>query len=126
MHMEVRNATARHHEDLRVWKAALRLAKDVYRFTAKLPAVERYGLAAQLRTASTSIAANLAEGAARGSPRDFARIVSIAQGSVAEVDTYLRLVEELYGIPREASITAELTSIRSMLIRLRAALIARS
>jgi four helix bundle protein len=55
----------RHHEDLRVWKAAMDLAKNIYRFTLKLPKVEQYGLAAQLRNASTSIAANLAEGAAR-------------------------------------------------------------
>lgn len=101
------------------------LAKNIYRFTLKLPKVEQYGLAAQLRNASTSIAANLAEGAARGSSRDFARFVSMAQGSLAELDTYLRLVEELYGIERPPALVAQVVAIRSMLIRLRTALIAR-
>jgi four helix bundle protein len=115
----------RHHEDLRVWKAAIVLAKDVYRFTAQLPAAEMYGLCAQLRRASTSIAANIAEGAARGSSRDFARFVSMAQGSLAELETHLILAYELYGLQRDSELKAQITTLRRMLIRLRVALKAR-
>jgi four helix bundle protein len=127
--MEVRMETQgriRHHEDLQAWRYAIVLAKQIYQLTLRLPQVERYGLAAQLRDAAVSIPANLAEGAARGSTRDFARFVAIAQGSLAELDTHLVLVHELYGISVEAALSGQVVSLRRMLIRLRAALIARS
>ena len=117
---------ARHHEDLEVWKSAIVLAKLVYQLTLRLPRVEHYGLAAQLRDTAVSIPANLAEGAARGSTRDFARFVSIAQGSLAEMETHLVLVRELYGIAPDSDVTAGVISLRRMLIALRSALIARA
>ncbi len=116
----------RHHEDLEAWKSAILLAKLVYQLTLRLPRVEHYGLAAQLRDTAVSIPANLAEGAARGSTRDFARFVSIAQGSLAEMETHLVLVRELYGIAPDSEVAARVISLRRMLIALRSALIARA
>ena len=117
---------ARHHEDLEAWKSAIALAKLVYQLTLRLPRVEHYGLAAQLRDTAVSIPANLAEGAARGSTRDFARFVAIAQGSLAEMETHLVLVHELYGITADPDVLARVISLRRMLIALRSALIARA
>jgi carbamoyl-phosphate synthase large subunit len=116
----------KHHEDLEAWKSAIALAKLVYGLTLRLPRVEHYGLAAQLRDTAVSIPANLAEGAARGSTREFARFVSIAQGSLAEMETHLVLVRELYGIAPDSDVTARVISLRRMLIALRSALIARA
>ena len=116
----------RHHEDLEAWKSAIALAKLVYELALRLPRVEHYGLAAQLRDTAVSIPANLAKGAARGSTRDFARFVSIAQGSLAEMETQLVLVRELYGIAPDSEVTARVISLRRMLIALRSALIARA
>jgi four helix bundle protein len=114
-----------HHKELRVWRAAIGLAKDVYRHTHLLPAAEQYGLCSQLRRAVVSIPANIAEGAARGSSRDFARFVAIAQGSLAELETHLLLVQELYSVETTPSLSAQIVSIRRMLIRLRNTLIAK-
>ena len=59
------------HRDLIVWQRAMQLVKETYRVTAGLPSHELYGLASQMRRAAVSIAANIAEGQARGATRDF-------------------------------------------------------
>jgi four helix bundle protein len=71
------------------------LAKDVYELTSAFPPEERFGLRVQLQRASVSIASNIAEGNARDSTRDYARFISIACGSVAELQTQLILAQEL-------------------------------
>ena len=116
-------ATApRHHEDLRVWRDSIGLAKQVYQFALRLPAQERFGLVQQLRRAAVSVPANIAEGAARASRKEFLRFISIALGSVSEIDTHLILAAELYGIEADAELCQRVVSIRRMLLRLRAAL----
>lgn len=83
------------YRDLVAWQEAMRLAEAVYAVSAELPADERFGLMAQLRRAAISIPSNLAEGHARESIKDFARYISIARGSLAEVETQLHLAERL-------------------------------
>ncbi|MCC4589295.1 four helix bundle protein [Xanthomonas melonis] len=84
-----------HFRELEVWQLSMQLAEDVYLLTASLPAVERYGLTAQLQRSAVSIPSNIAEGNARGFTRDYARFVAIAMGSCAELQTQLLLVERL-------------------------------
>src|SRR5262249_7218412 len=79
----------RSHEDLDVWKQAIDLADSVYDYCKTFPTDERFGLVSQLQRASVSIAANIAEGAGRESTKEFLRHLSIAQGSLAEVQTLL-------------------------------------
>jgi len=74
---------------LEVWGLARRFVKDVYEATSAFPPDERYGLTGQLRRAAVSIPSNLAEGAGRGTDRQFAHHVRIAVGSACEVDTQL-------------------------------------
>lgn len=81
----------RPHKDLDVWKLSMELCGEVYELTNQLPAEERYGLASQLRRAAVSIPSNIAEGAARNTPSEFSQFLSIAQGSLAEMDTQLDL-----------------------------------
>ncbi len=67
----------------------------VYRVTASFPPDERYGLTTQLRRASASIAANLAEGCGRNGDAELARFCSIAMGSARELDYHLLLARDL-------------------------------
>ncbi len=71
------------------------LAEDVYRATESFPSRETYALANQLQRAAVSVPSNIAEGHARSSTRDYLRFVSIAQGSLAEIETQLELSRRL-------------------------------
>jgi four helix bundle protein len=78
------------HERLEAWRWAHRLALEVYNATDRWPRSEMYGLTSQARRAAISIPANIAEGAARRGPREFARYLNISLGSLAEL-SYLLL-----------------------------------
>ena len=80
---------------LEVWRKAKDLVIDVYRETARFPVAEQYGLCSQLRRATVSITANIAEGSGRSSEQDFARFLEMALGSAAETRSHLLLAEEL-------------------------------
>ena len=80
-----------HFRELEVWQLAMTLAKQVYELTSGFPREERYGLSSQLQRSAVSIPSNIAEGNARNSTRDYARFVSIASGSTAELQTQLLL-----------------------------------
>ncbi len=85
----------RSYRDLAVWQLGMQLSEDVYRLTASFPTDEKFGLTSQLRRAAASIPANIAEGHARSSTKDFLRHLSIAIGSLAEVTTFIELAERL-------------------------------
>ncbi len=73
----------------------MRLVRSVYTLTRNFPDSERYGLTSQMRRAAVSAPANIAEGAARASKSDFARFLTIARGSLVELDTLLWLAKDL-------------------------------
>ena len=112
------------HTKLDVWRLTRRFVVEVYEATACFPAEELYGLTSQLRRAAVSVAANLAEGAGRGSPRDFARFVRYSGGSVAECVALLTLATDLHLLSEEtrAGLAATATRITNMLKRLDEAL----
>ena len=83
------------YRDLIVWQDSLKLAIAVYRATNSFPKHELYGLVSQLRRCSVSVPSNIAEGHARTSTKDYLRHVSIALGSLAELETQLILSTEL-------------------------------
>jgi four helix bundle protein len=87
--------SVRNYRDLEVWQRAMELVAGVYEITASFPRNERYGLTSQLQRASVSVPSNIAEGHARDSTRDYLRFVSIALGSLAELETQLLLAERL-------------------------------
>lgn len=84
----------RNHKDLIVWQKALALAKSIHTSTADFPVHERYGLTSQIRRAAVSIPSNIAEGAARGTTREFIHFLHTARGSFAELETQLQLAHE--------------------------------
>lgn len=83
------------HKRLRVWQAAVGLAKRVYATTRTFPSEEAFGLTSQLRRGSVSVASNIAEGAARRPGGDRRRFYEIARASLVELDTQLEICLEL-------------------------------
>ena len=86
---------ARSHRELTVWRKGLDLACQVYALTRIMPKEEMYRLSGQIIRCSTSIPANIAEGNARGTRRDYAHFISIARGSAAELETFLLIIKRL-------------------------------
>ena len=83
-------------EDLVVFQKAYRLSLEVHRFTLKMPKVEQYGLAEQMRRASKSICANLAEGYGRRASRpEFNRYIKMSIGSADEMRVWSRYCLDL-------------------------------
>lgn len=113
------------HRDLVVWQKSMDLAVQVYRLTARFPKSELYRLTSQVTRAAASVPANIAEGNARGSRRDYANFLAIAKGSLNETETFLILALRL-GYLREHELAPALfliTEIGKMLTALRARLV---
>jgi four helix bundle protein len=85
----------RPHEKLDVWRKAIEFVLAVYKATESFPKEEKFGLTSQVRRAAVSIPANLAEGAARSSRKEFAHFISNAQGSASEAETELLIAHRL-------------------------------
>jgi four helix bundle protein len=81
--------------NLKVWEKAHALTLDVYQVSRSFPREEMYGLTSQMRRASASIGANIAEGVCRRGAIDFARFLQIAAGSASEVQYHLLLARDL-------------------------------
>ena len=105
-----------------VWHKGIALARRAYSVAGRLPAEERFELSSQIRRASISIPSNIAEGAGRGSSKDFARFLRIAYGSACELETQLILAESLGFISRNDldDTATEVVEVRRVLYALAA------
>ncbi len=83
------------YRDLRVWQNAMDLAGTCYQLTRRFPKEELYGMTSQVRRASVSVAANIAEGHGRNNRGDYIQFLRIAQGSLKELETHLLLSQNL-------------------------------
>jgi four helix bundle protein len=110
----------RGYQQLLVWRQAMDLARDCYFLTKNFPKEELYGLTSQIRRASISIAANIAEGNRRGTRKDYVSFLRIAQGSVRELETYLILITEIHWAQKEVitPLLAQVGSVARLLNRL--------
>ena len=108
---------AHNFRELEVWKRAMSLAKHVYVVTKQYPSDERFGLVSQSQRAVVSIASNIAEGAGRGTDKDFVHFLYIALGSAFELETQLLLAKDLKYIDDEIceNITTEIHIIQPQL-----------
>jgi four helix bundle protein len=107
-------------KSLKVWQDAHAFTLDIYKMTKLFPREEVYGITNQLRRASSSIPANIAEGCGKSSPLDFARILEISLGSANETDYFILLAKDLDYLSQENYKKAEdqINRIKAMLINL--------
>jgi four helix bundle protein len=94
----------------------------IYRVTGNFPATGQYGLSSQMRRAAASIISNIAEGAARFSARDFAKFLSIARGSLAELDSQSILAKRPGFLHNSIELEQRISRIGRMLAALYAAI----
>lgn len=85
----------RDYTKIEAWKLADELTVAIYRCTRSFPREEIYALTSQTRRAAYSVPANIAEGAARESKRDYAHFLHVARGSLAEVQYFVHLAHRL-------------------------------
>jgi four helix bundle protein len=113
-------AVLKDFRQLKVWEKAHQLTLEIYRATASFPREETYGLTSQIRRASASVGANLAEGCARNGDIEFARFCSIARGSASELEYHLLLAKDLQFLPDtlHEKLSADVVEIKRMLTAL--------
>jgi len=111
-------------KELTVWQEAMNLVEMVYQQTMFLPKTEMYGLTSQIRRAAVSIPANIAEGYGRRGRNEYLQFLSIANGSLMELETHILIIERLKLITSEVSeqLQNQLKSVRRLLYALRKAL----
>lgn len=107
-------APASSFTDLVVWQKAHALALAVFALAAELPRREERGLSAQMRRAAVSVPGNIAEGFKRSSRADKARMLNIAQGSLEELRSYLRLTADL-GFAVDPSLASDADEVARLL-----------
>jgi four helix bundle protein len=109
------------YRDLIAWQRAMRLVTGIYEATRAFPRDEQYGLTNQLRRAAVSVPSNIAEGQVRFSRKEFHHFLSLARGSLVEIETQLLIAQNLgYLSTKQAQLlltpTAELGRILNGLI----------
>ncbi len=121
------NEMAFRFEGLDVWKRSVELAGKIYQITKLLPRTEQFGLIDQMRRAAVSISANIAEGSARDTEKDFAHFLNIARGSLFELVSHLEVALRLEYLKAEdvSKLKSEATEIAKMLSGLRKHILAR-
>ena len=105
---------------LNVWHKAHELTLTVYKATKQFPKEELYGLTSQIRRASSSIPANIAEGCGKNSNADFSRFLQIAFGSASEVEYHLLLARDLEMLDAEeyGQLESKVLEVKRMLASL--------
>ena len=108
------------YKDLKVWEKAHQFTLKVYERTKFFPKEEVYSLTNQLRRASASIPANIAEGCGKNSQLDFANFLNIALGSANEAEYYLILSKDLKYLNVEdfEELLKTINEVKAMLIAL--------
>jgi four helix bundle protein len=81
----------RSYRDLEVWQKSMDLVVECYQLTGHFPKSEVYGLSSQLQRSAVSVPANIAEGRQRRHSKEFIQHLSIAYGSLAELETHLQI-----------------------------------
>jgi len=83
------------YKQLDVWKKALELTTMIYNLTEYFPPKEKFGLIPQLNRCAVSVPSNIAEGAGRGSKKEFSHFLNIATGSLFELETQLIIARNI-------------------------------
>lgn len=86
------------YRQLKVWQKAMDLTVEIYSLVNKFPRAENYALSDQMRRSVVSIPSNIAEGQGRNSDKEFVNFLSIARGSLWELETQIEISERLHYI----------------------------
>lgn len=113
----------RSYQDLVVWQKGMELVVSTYSLTTRLPSAEQFGLVAQMRRAAVSIPSNIAEGFGRQATGEYRHHLSVARGSVQELETQLLICEKLGYVAHEN--TAPLVDEAQQISRMLATLVSR-
>ncbi|MDQ1637484.1 MAG: hypothetical protein QOF62_823 [Pyrinomonadaceae bacterium] len=110
----------RDFRQIKVWEKAHKLVLEIYKATAGFPKEELYGITSQLRRASASIPANIAEGFGRGGNVELARFLQIGMGSAYEVEYHVLLAKDLGFISAESyeGLESQIIEVKRMLAAL--------
>ena len=81
--------------DLHIWKRSVELVENIYKITKTFPKEELFGLVSQMRRSAVSVPANIVEGCARRTDRDYDHFLNISFGSVRELGYYIDLARRL-------------------------------
>ncbi|MGH9398602.1 MAG: four helix bundle protein [Terriglobia bacterium] len=108
------------YKELDVWRKSVSLAVEVYSITNHFPREEKFGLTIQSRRAATSVPANIAEGWGRGSRKEYIQFLTVARGSLMELETHLTIARELaYATGDELEpVRTKITDVGKMLNKL--------
>jgi len=105
-------------KDLIVWQKSYKLVLEIYKMTRHFPKSEDYGLSQQLRRAAVSIPSNIAEGYGRKHKAEYNQFLSIAYGSLLELETQILLAKDLNYITKNENIEKLIKEVGSMLYRM--------
>ena len=105
------------YRDLNVWRQGMDLVDQIYRLTRTYPKSELYGVTSQMQRAAVSVPSNIAEGHQRDSTKEFLHHLSIALGSLAELDTLVEVSERLGYLDRgrKGALSQRIDSIGRMM-----------
>ena len=108
------------YKDLLVWQRSMNLVETVYHFSRKLPVAEQFGLVSQMRRSAVSVPSNIAEGYGRQATGEYRHHLSIARGSLLELETQLILTQRLKYVGSEQVnvLLSEIDQISKMLASL--------
>jgi len=104
----------RRHHQLDAWKRGIQLVKEVYKTTAAFPKDELYSLTSQMRRCAVSVPSNIAEGAARSSKKEFAQFLTVARGSLSELETQIIIARQLGYMKEDEELDALLDRVFAM------------
>jgi four helix bundle protein len=112
----------RGHRNLKAWQQAMELVTAIYSVTALFPAQEKFGLTSQMQRAAVSVPANIAEGFARNGTKELLHFLSIAAGSLSELDTLIELAARLSYLNNAEELNGKVDEVSGLLMGLAASI----
>ncbi|MGL1884892.1 MAG: four helix bundle protein [Reichenbachiella sp.] len=105
------------YKKLHIWKRSMNLVTEIYEITEKFPSDQKFGLTNQIQRSAVSVPSNIAEGSGRSTDKSFSHFLSIAMGSLCELETQIIISKNLNYIHEDTlgKITLEINEIQKMI-----------